>query len=608
MKKILVVAMVMAMNCFVANAETSYEVVGKNEGIVQFDYENGGHRFTVIGANGQKFVTDWHGCGADKVYAVRDYVALVSTEVRWDGFPVAVTGFDALDWEQRDPEISEGKYVVFMNERGQFLCCKIVNVKSKSYGDDENFLVFEFKVYDADDTISNTIFQTHEEKKKDYVIEGKDEGVARFDFENNSGNFLIIGSRGQRFDTEWSGCGRDKVYALRDDVKLVSDEVVWEDFPSDASAFVDLDWEQRCPTIRKGKYVVFLNSAGQFLCCKILDVKYKTCETDDDLLVFEFKVYDADSAISEKIIRVHEEVMNGYTVKGKNEGTAQFDFENNSGRFTIIGLGGQKFVTCWSGCGGKSIYAYRDATKNVGLCESMTAFPDSSAAFIEVERGPRVITAHEGEFLVFMNEEGQFLCCHITDLKTKVRGCGDDLLTFDYKIYDADTSILDAIVDVDNKRGESRLSDDFVITADLASETVVKVPEGVDEALVKVKIVRIVTVAGSRVKRDITDFLEIPKAANGIIDLTKIHVKAMYASEVFNVERGAKLVLEKDRIYIETATTREGLIYDFYEANDLKSLMNSVKESKVGDGTPFIPKVSSDSANSRFFAIKVRAM
>lgn len=67
-------------------------------------------------------------------------------------------------------------------------------------------------------------------------------------------------------------------------------------------------------------------------------------------------------------------------------------------------------------------------------------------------------------------------------------------------------------------------------------------------------------------------------------------------------------MLDKDRIYIETANTREGLIYDFYEANDLNSLMNTVKESKVGDGTPFIPKVSSDSANSRFFAIKVRAM
>lgn len=149
---------------------------------------------------------------------------------------------------------------------------------------------------------------------------------------------------------------------------------------------------------------------------------------------------------------------------------------------------------------------------------------------------------------------------------------------------------------------------DFIITADLASETVVKVPEGADETLIKVRIVRIVTIAGRRVKRDITDYLEIPKAANGIIDLTKIQVKAMYASEVFNVERGAKLVLDKDRIYIETANTREGLIYDFYEANDLNSLMNTVKESKVGDGTPFIPKVSSDSANSRFFAIKVRAM
>lgn len=40
MKKILVAAMV--MNGFVVSADTSYEVIGKDEGIVQFDYENGG--------------------------------------------------------------------------------------------------------------------------------------------------------------------------------------------------------------------------------------------------------------------------------------------------------------------------------------------------------------------------------------------------------------------------------------------------------------------------------------------------------------------------------------------------------------------------------------
>lgn len=606
MKKIL--AAVIVMNCWGAIAETSYEVVGKNEGIVQFDYENGGKKFTIVGANGQEFVTQWSGCSADKVYAYRDNVALVCTEMEWCDFPTTVSGFDGLDWEQRAPAIREGKYVVFMNEKGQFLCCKVVDVKDKSHGDDKDLLVFEFKVYDADEAILNSILQSHEEKEKNYVIEGKSEGVVSFDFENNSGQFLILGENGQLFATKWSGCWVDKVYAYRDNVKLVSDEVVWEDFPADAKPFADLDWEQRAPTITKGKYVVFLNAAGQFLCCKILDVKNKTYEADDDLLVFEFKVYDADTEISEKIIREHEEKISGYFVEGKDEGTAQFDFKNNSGRFTIVGANGQRFVTRWSSCGANSIYAYRDDVKNVGVCESMSVFPDSPFAFVEVERGQRVITAHPDEYIVFMNTEGQLLCCHITDLKTKSHDGEDDLLTFDYKIYDAEASVLDAIVDVDNKRGESRLSDDVIITADLVSETMVKVPEGVDEAFIKVKIVRIVTVAGNRVKRDITDYLEIPTATNGIIDLTKIQVKAMYASEVFNIERGAKLVLEKDRIYIETANTREGLIYDFYEANDLSSLMNTVKDSKVGDGLPFVPKVSTDSANSRFFAIKVRAM
>ena len=45
MKKIFIAAM--AMYAFIVTADTAYEVVGKNEGSVQFDYENGGKKFTV---------------------------------------------------------------------------------------------------------------------------------------------------------------------------------------------------------------------------------------------------------------------------------------------------------------------------------------------------------------------------------------------------------------------------------------------------------------------------------------------------------------------------------------------------------------------------------
>jgi len=593
---------------FVALADTAYEVIGKDTGTVKFDYENGGNLFTVIGANGQTFHTMWTGCGSDSVYAYHDYVKLVSTEIAWDTFPNDATNFINLNWEQRAPVIHEGMSVLFMNEAGQFLACRVLSTKSIFYGDDEDLLTFEFKVYDADAAISAEILRIHEEKKADYVIEGKNEGTAQFDFKNNSGQFVIIGTNGQRFVTSWSGCGSDCLYAYQDTVKLVSAEVNWEGFPTNDNVFADLDWEQRSPTIHKGKFVVFLNTTGQFLCCKIVDIKYPSGEDTTALLKFEFKIYDTSLDISDEIVRLHEEKQNGYAIVGKNTGSAQFDFANNSGRFVIIGANGQKFRTCWSACGTKSIYAYRDEVKNVGLCDSIADFPASSLAFVSVERGQRVVTAHEGDYVVFMNDLGQFLCCHITEIKTKTSDKADDLLTFDYKIYDANAVVLDAIVSLDNSRGESRLSDDFIITADLSSDSIVNIPAAVNNAFVKVKIVRIVKSGGTSVKHDITDYLVIPKAENEIIDLTKIQVKAMYASEVFNVGRGAKLIFGKDRIHIETVNTRKGLIYDFYEASDLSNLMNTVKESKVGDGKPFIPNVSTGKTNSRFFAIKVRAM
>lgn len=608
MKRILMLIAFVLATSLVTLADTAYEVIGKDTGTVQFDYENGGNLFTVIGANGQTFHTMWTGCGSDSVYAYHDYVKLVSTEIPWESFPNDTADFVKLDWEQRAPVIHEGMSVLFMNEAGQFLACRVLSTKSIFYGDDEDLLTFEFKVYDADAAISAEILRIHEEKQADYVIQGKNEGTAQFDFQNNSGQFVIIGTNGQQFVTSWSGCGSDCLYAYQDTVKLVSAEVDWEVFPTNDNVFAELDWEQRSPTIHKGKFVVFLNTTGQFLCCKIVDIKYPSGDETTALLKFEFKIYDASLVISEEIVRLHEEKQNGYAIVGKNTGTVQFDFANNSGRFVIIGANGQKFRTCWSACGSKSIYAYRDEVKNVGLCDSITDFPVFSTAFISVERGQRVVTAHEGDYVVFMNNLGQFLCCHITEIKAMTSDKDDDLLTFDYKIYDANAAVLDAIVSLDNSRGESRLSDDFIITADLSSESIVNIPATVNNDLVKVKIVRIVKNGGSSVKHDITDYLVIPKAENGIIDLTKIQVKAMYASEVFSVERGAKLILGKDRIHIETANTRKGLIYDFYEATDLSNLMNSVKESKVGDGNPFIPNVSTEESNSRFFAIKVRAM
>ena len=114
------------------------------------------------------------------------------------------------------------------------------------------------------------------------------------------------------------------------------------------------------------------------------------------------------------------------------EGTASFDFKNNSGCFTI-GTGDYEFVTSWSECGINTIYAYRDKVKLIGYRYGQHVIPDDTD-FSSFDFTSRTREVSVGEVLVLMNRHNKFAAVKIINIDIQVRG-KKALLSFEYKIY-----------------------------------------------------------------------------------------------------------------------------------------------------------------------------
>ena len=114
------------------------------------------------------------------------------------------------------------------------------------------------------------------------------------------------------------------------------------------------------------------------------------------------------------------------------EGTASFDFKNNSGCFTI-GTGDYEFVTSWSECDINTIYAYRDKVKLIGYRYGQHVIPDDTD-FSSFDFTSRTREVSVGEVLVLMNRHNKFAAVKIINIDIQVRG-KKALLSFEYKIY-----------------------------------------------------------------------------------------------------------------------------------------------------------------------------
>jgi len=140
---------------------------------------------------------------------------------------------------------------------------------------------------------------------------------------------------------------------------------------------------------------------------------------------------------------------------------------------------------------------------------------------------------------------------------------------------------------------------------------VVTIPEGIVPKKVTIEVgttVETVRANGANVKivkgdNDITEFLDIPSAVEGVIDLTQATVKAEVVAEVLDAEKGAEVQLGGDEPTITTSETKPGLTYAFYEGVSLEELTQ--KASKVGDGTQWTPPITVKGSDSGFYEIKV---
>ena len=147
------------------------------------------------------------------------------------------------------------------------------------------------------------------------------------------------------------------------------------------------------------------------------------------------------------------------------------------------------------------------------------------------------------------------------------------------------------------------------------AEVVVEIPDGVDVAKVTVEVspdVRTVTPNGAalRVVRgdaDITDYLDIPAAVGGVIDLSAATVKAEYANEPLDAAKGAKIDLSSaESPSLTTAPTRKGLTYRLKEGETLPEMESDADgDQTIGDGAAWSPKLTVKGGSSGFYTIKV---
>ncbi len=144
---------------------------------------------------------------------------------------------------------------------------------------------------------------------------------------------------------------------------------------------------------------------------------------------------------------------------------------------------------------------------------------------------------------------------------------------------------------------------------------IVSIPDGVDAANVTVKVSpETLTVAPNgaavavvRGENDITGFLNMPTAIDGVIDLSAATVKEEYVKEPFNVEKGAKIDLSSTTApSFTTAPTQKGLTYRLKEGKTLKEMRADTDgDSKIGDGAPWTPTISEKGGSSAFYTIEV---
>ena len=115
-------------------------------------------------------------------------------------------------------------------------------------------------------------------------------GSVSFDFENNSGKF-IIGSGEYEFCTSWSGCGSRSIYGYKDNVNLIGYLSGISEIPS-TKDFKNFDFTSRTRKVEIGEILIWMNNNGKFAATIITNVDVKSCGVTKNNLSFDYKIYD----------------------------------------------------------------------------------------------------------------------------------------------------------------------------------------------------------------------------------------------------------------------------------------------------------------------------
>lgn len=143
------------------------------------------------------------------------------------------------------------------------------------------------------------------------------------------------------------------------------------------------------------------------------------------------------------------------------------------------------------------------------------------------------------------------------------------------------------------------------------AEVVVTIPEGVAAETVTIEVstsVQSIKANGATIKvvkgaADITAFLDIPAAVDGVVNLGAAVVKPEIVKEVLDPAKGAVISLSAENPTLTTTETKPGLTYTLVEGATLESMLDG--DSKVGDGSKWTPEITVKGGASGFYTIKV---
>lgn len=146
------------------------------------------------------------------------------------------------------------------------------------------------------------------------------------------------------------------------------------------------------------------------------------------------------------------------------------------------------------------------------------------------------------------------------------------------------------------------------------ANVVVCVPTGVQPSTVTVRAPvdsATVTPNGANVRivrgeSDITDYLDIPAAVDGVVSIADATVKNEYVKEPLDPEKGAVIKLSPGSVRLVTAPTRTGLVYQLKEGETLGEMFDCEDgDSKIGDGGAWEPSITVSGGESGFYTISV---